>query len=395
MTGPRIHLAIDNCFASKRWTRPADWASIIKEVGIRYIEASADNECDPLYADPGYLEDWLRDVESACEQTGARVVNLFSGHGTYATLGLANPDRRNQERIQNHWLKVMIRNAARLQAGLGFYCHAFNEDILQDPAAYAAAEEGLYNRLAELADYAGAQRVKSISVEQMYSPHQIPWTLQGARKFLKEVWVRSRSPLYLTVDTGHQSGQRRFVRLPSCKVRQSLGQARLTGRLEAGLWLGSASAYSLFRAAAAAPEKAEDEYLQRLDQEMDRYPYLFAVWADGDAYGWLREMGSYSPVIHLHQTNGTSSSHSPFTEENNRQGIIRGDKVVQAIAAAYSVEPEAGMPPRCEEIYLTLEIFPGKADLPVDIIKGLAESVEYWRRYVPKDGLTIQELFGR
>jgi sugar phosphate isomerase/epimerase len=395
MINPRIHLAIDNCFATKRWTRPADWVRISKELGIGYVEASADNECDPLYGDPGYLQDWLQDVESACEQTGVRVANLYSGHGTYATLGLASPDRRNQARIQNNWLKVMIRNAARLRAGVGFYCHAFNEDILQDPLAYAAAEEGLHSRLAELADYAGAHRVKFIAVEQMYSPHQIPWTLPGARKLLKEVRARSRSPLYLTVDTGHQCGQRRFVRLPPCKVKQSLGQARLTGRLGAGLWLGPACAYSLFRAAAAAPERAEKEYLQRLDHEMDRYPYLFASWGDGDTYGWLRELGCYSPVIHLQQTNGTSSSHRPFTEENNRQGIMQGDKVLQAIAAAYSVEPEAGMPPRCEEIYLTLEIFSEAADLPVDIIEGLAESAEYWRRYVPKDGLTIRELLGR
>ena len=365
------------------------------DMGISYVEASADNECDPLYSDPGYLEDWLQNVESACEQTGVRVANLYSGHGTYATLGLASPDRRNQERIQNEWLKVMIRNASRLRAGLGFYCHAFNEDILQDPAVFAAAEEGLYSRLAELAEYARAHRAKFIAVEQMYSPHQIPWTVQGGRKFLREAWARSRSPLYLTLDTGHQSGQRRFVRLPSSKLKQLLGQARSTGRLEAGLWLGPTSAYSLFRAGVGASEEAEDEYLRRLDQAMDLYPYLFAEWEDGDTYGWLRELGCYSPVIHLHQTDGISSSHSPFTEENNRKGIIQGDEVVQAISAAYSTLPESGMPPRCEEIYLTLEIFSRTADFPIDIVRGLAESVEYWRRYVPNDGSTIQELLGR
>lgn len=187
MLSPRIHLAIDNCFASKRWTRPADWARIIKEMGVNYVEASADNECDPLYSDPGYIESWLRDVESAVEQTSIRVANLYSGHGTYTTLGFASPDRRNRARIQNQWIKVMIRNAGWLRAGLGFYCHAFNEDILQDPSAYKAAEEELYNSLAELASYAAEHRLNFIAVEQMYSPHQIPWTLQGARRLLKEV----------------------------------------------------------------------------------------------------------------------------------------------------------------------------------------------------------------
>jgi hypothetical protein len=266
---------------------------------------------------------------------------------------------------------------------------------MQDPRAYAAAEEGLYTRLAELAEYAGAQGIRSIGVEQMYSPAQIPWTLPGARRFLKEIWARSGCPLYLTLDTGHQSGQRKFVRLPSPRLRESLRHTRSTGQWEPRLWLGPASAYALFREAAAAPAEQEQEYLQKVEQEMDRYPYLFAAAEDGDTYGWLRVLGCYSPIIHLQQTDGLSSPHRPFTEENNRVGIIRGPEVLQAMAVAYSGEAEAGMPPRCEEVYLTLEIFSGTADLPVDIIKALADSVEYWRRFVPRDGLTLQELLER
>ena len=91
MIDPRVYLAIDNCFASKRWTRPMDWTSMIKEFGINHVEASADNECDPLYTDPAYLQDWLEDVESVCEKTGVKVANLYSGHGTYTLLGLASP----------------------------------------------------------------------------------------------------------------------------------------------------------------------------------------------------------------------------------------------------------------------------------------------------------------
>jgi len=33
MEYPRIYLAIDNCFASKRWTTPAEWMDIAKEAG--------------------------------------------------------------------------------------------------------------------------------------------------------------------------------------------------------------------------------------------------------------------------------------------------------------------------------------------------------------------------
>ena len=154
MTNPKIFLAIDNCFASKRWTRPREWAAVVKDLGITLVEASADNECDPLYADPEYLEDWLREIETMVEPTGVRVSSFYSGHGTYATLGLGHTDPRNQDRMQNHWAKVMIRNTARLGARLGFFCHAFNQATIQDPAVFAAAEANLYDRLAELAAYA-------------------------------------------------------------------------------------------------------------------------------------------------------------------------------------------------------------------------------------------------
>lgn len=55
MTDPKIYLAVDNCFASKRWTKPAEWMELLGRMGIACVEASADNECDPLYMDKEYI----------------------------------------------------------------------------------------------------------------------------------------------------------------------------------------------------------------------------------------------------------------------------------------------------------------------------------------------------
>ena len=79
---PRIYLAIDNCFASKRWSTPADWMKVISDAGIYYVEASADNECDPLYSGTDFLKDWCSDVRAHSADTGVRIANLYSGHGT-------------------------------------------------------------------------------------------------------------------------------------------------------------------------------------------------------------------------------------------------------------------------------------------------------------------------
>jgi hypothetical protein len=50
------------------------------------------------------------------------------------------------------------------------------------------------------------------------------------------------------------------------------------------------------------------------------------------------------------------------------------------------------MADRCEAIYLTLEIFGGTADLPVDIEYKIKDSADYWRKFIPEDGLTLDKL---
>ena len=55
---PKIYLAIDNCVASKRWCEPAHWMKLFADCGVYYVEASADNEIDPLYTEKSYLSDW-------------------------------------------------------------------------------------------------------------------------------------------------------------------------------------------------------------------------------------------------------------------------------------------------------------------------------------------------
>ena len=73
--------------------------SLIKSLGIDYIEASADTEADPLYCGPEYMNDWAEEVAELQEKLGAKVATLYSGHGTYTTLGLGHTDPRVQERL--------------------------------------------------------------------------------------------------------------------------------------------------------------------------------------------------------------------------------------------------------------------------------------------------------
>jgi D-erythrulose 1-phosphate 3-epimerase len=341
MTFPRIYLALDNCFASKRWTQPAEWMHIARDAGVYYIEASADNECDPLYTPPEVLRDWVESVRQESDKTGVRLSSFYSGHGTYATLGLAHPDIRVRDHIQHQWLEPMIRMAASLDAGFGFFCHAFPQSVLSDPNEYDSTLNDLRQRLADLSQYAASHGLSSIGVEQMYSPHQIPWTISGSIDLLRAIFHRSRCNFYLTLDTGHQIGQRHYLE-------------------------GEGSPPQLRR--------------------------LVAQAEDTDLYAWLRKLGSYSPIIHLQQTDGTVSAHRPFTQHYNANGIVHPRKVLDALWSAYHDAELQGMPKRCDSIYLTLEIFSGTAQKPQEILGNIRESIDYWRQFIPEDGCPLDEL---
>ncbi len=390
MTYPKIYLAIDNCFASKRWTDPADWMRVVKSLGISYVEASADTECDPLYMGPAYLNNWIKKVNASSKTTSVKVVNLYSGHGTYATLGLAHTEESIRNRFLNEWLKPMSVTAGKVNAGLGFFCHAFPDAVLQNSEQYYKAEVNLYTHLAELSEYAAQNGCESIGVEQMYTPHQIPWTLKGAEKMLREVNRQSSSQFYITIDVGHQCGQRRFMRPGFGNLKEAFRDSRDDTM---GLWLGPQTAYSAFSKAEGCLGIEENAAIEKIEREMDKYPYLFAEYEDGDPYLWLEKLGAYSPIIHLQQTSGKSSAHLPFTKENNKTGIISGEKVLRALLTSYQATENNGfMPEKSAKIFLTLEMFSGTADMNHDILNRLRETVAYWRQFVPEDGIPLDQL---
>ena len=94
----------------------------------------------------------------------------------------------------------------------------------------------------------------------------------------------------------------------------------------------------------------------------------------------------------MQQTDGITSSHQPFTKEENEKGIIQGEEVLRAIAHSYEQEQEPQMPPKCQEIYLAFEIFAGNTEYREEIIEKLKETLNYWRRFVPEDGIRLDVL---
>ncbi|UCH34442.1 MAG: TIM barrel protein [Armatimonadota bacterium] len=91
-----------------------------------------------------------------------------------------------------------------------------------------------------------------------------------------------------------------------------------------------------------------------------------------DPYVWLREFAVHAPVVHIKQSKADKSGHWPFTTEHNKEGIITGPKVLEALehggATDVSLALELSHRERYPHEYRVLDDF--------------RESVAYWRQYV-------------
>lgn len=91
-----------------------------------------------------------------------------------------------------------------------------------------------------------------------------------------------------------------------------------------------------------------------------------------DPYFWIAKVGKYSPIIHIQQTVLNKSNHAPFTPENNKNGIIHPEKVLECL-------DKAGV----KEALILFEISHREHwDTDTKVIEDLKTSVDYWRPYV-------------
>ena len=392
MSYPRIYLAMDNCFAIKRWARPSEWMPLIKDLGANVVEASTDNEIDPLFAPSDYMDSWLAEVKAEQRRHNMRIANFFTGYQTYRTIGLAHHDERAKRKLIDGWFGKLIPYAAELNAGIGFSFHALPENILQNPGSFASECAKIIQVYGELSSYSWEKGKVALSCEQMYAPHQTPWRIEETKTFLADVYAVGKVPFYTTVDVGHMVGQRRFLR-PDADVLAKYISSVKTGGVMENTWLGPDEAWDYLLRNAGS--QSGTKTISGLERIFDRYPHLFAQERDGKPYEWLKELGAYSPIIHMQQTDGVTSGHASFTSATNAKGIINGKDMLSALLYAYDQPVDPAMPPRAEEIYLSFEIFISNTSYLRDSLDGLRKSVEYWRKFIPEDGADLKNLVQR
>ncbi len=92
---------------------------------------------------------------------------------------------------------------------------------------------------------------------------------------------------------------------------------------------------------------------------------------DLDTFQWIKDIGPMSPVMHVQQTDGKMDRHWPFTPEFNSKGLIKAEKLIEAIEASGA-----------SEVVLMLEIIHAFEEKEDRVLEDLEKSVAYWKEYV-------------
>ncbi|MDR2374178.1 MAG: sugar phosphate isomerase/epimerase [Bifidobacteriaceae bacterium] len=92
-----------------------------------------------------------------------------------------------------------------------------------------------------------------------------------------------------------------------------------------------------------------------------------------DPYRWIVALAPLAPCIHLQQTTLNVSRHAPFTPENNADGLISREKVMDAVIRSGATDALFAFEIAHREHW----------DQESRIIADLRASVDYWRPLLP------------
>jgi len=235
---------------------------------------------------------------------------------THRFHGLSHSCPAVRHRMKQWIIDMMDLALAMGTRAVGGHWDALSIEVLSAPTRTQMAKRTLYETFRELAQVGKSKGMAAIYQEQMYIPSELPWTLDGAEEFLVET---NRDNDGIPV-------------LLTVDVGHQAGQT-----------------YGM-------------------------------CGADLDHLEWLRRYGAVSETIHIQQTQPEGSHHWPFTEQYNKVGHIKIDKVIEAIRHShehFGESPLAKVMKPLDRQYLTLEVIPGSTKCEDVLLRELKESAEY------------------
>lgn len=197
----KVNLGINTCFALKRWPRPADWASVVRnDLGLDLVELSLD-----LVEG---IETFAGGRDAVERNRAALAANRLQAHATFTGLSaysldlLMHPDvDRRAAALQ--WYRSIIDLTAALGArATGGHIGAMSVPDWNVRERRAERWEGMRRDLRAIAAHASSAGLDYLLVENLVAVRE-PSTMAQIEDLLTD-GDAEHSPWRLCLDVGHQ-----------------------------------------------------------------------------------------------------------------------------------------------------------------------------------------------
>jgi sugar phosphate isomerase/epimerase len=194
-------LAINTCFAVKRWPRAEQWASIVSEdLGLGVVQHSLD--LVDLSAPGDAVAAQAAELRKACAAAGLELTSTFTGLIAYSSSLMLHPEEASRRRAVAWYERAIeftaLAGAARTGGHVGSLSHADHAD----PARRGELWRELTGSLARLAGVARHAGLDGLLVENMACARE-PASMADVRSLMTAGDER-RVPVELCLDVGHQ-----------------------------------------------------------------------------------------------------------------------------------------------------------------------------------------------
>ncbi len=196
-----VNLGINTCFALKRWPRPADWASVVRnDLGLDLVELSFDL-IEGLETFAGRREAIER-TRAALDANGLTAHATFTGLSAYSLDLLMHPDAARREAAMT-WYRGMVDLTAALGASAtGGHVGTMSVPDWSDPERRAERWNGLKRDLSAIAGHARSAGLEYLLIENLVAVRE-PSTMAQLEDLITD-GDDDHVPWRLCLDVGHQ-----------------------------------------------------------------------------------------------------------------------------------------------------------------------------------------------
>jgi D-erythrulose 1-phosphate 3-epimerase len=197
----KVNLGINTCFALKRWPRPADWASVVRnDLGLDLVELSLDLiEGIETF---GGGRDAVERHRAALDANGLEAHATFTGLSAYSLDLLMHPDQGRREAALQWYRGIIDLTAALGARATGGHVGAMSVPDWAVPERRAERWDGLKRDLDTIAAHASAVGIEYLLVENLVAVRE-PSTMAQIEDLLTD-GDAGHAPWRLCLDVGHQ-----------------------------------------------------------------------------------------------------------------------------------------------------------------------------------------------